>query len=137
MNRAAVECIRDSIDNNAFLQSIDALVESQRGIDPLLEDGLKGGEIGVPEGGAADEDIVAAAAGDLIRPGAADDDVTAGAALKQIAIAVANDEVVANTAVDVLDTDDTARHRSGNMQRQIHDDGADVGGVIECVHAAA
>jgi hypothetical protein len=53
-------------DYDSLSEGVDALVETQRSIGPLLENCRQGGGIGIPNRRAADQDVVAAATNDAI-----------------------------------------------------------------------
>src|SRR5262249_43001912 len=124
------------VDDNALAEGVDALIRADVE-EPFLHDGLKGGGVGIPERGAADDDVVATAARDRVGAGAADEDVATRAPDQNIRIGVADDRVVALVAVDVLDVVDGAAEGGGGAEPHVDAHIADVSGVIERVGAAA
>jgi len=98
-------------DSVLGLQGIDQLIQDRRaGIVPVLHEGLQGAKLVVVGGVGADQEVEAAAAGDLIGAATADDDVAAGAAAQDVGVGIADDKVVALAAGDVLDVEDALGH---------------------------
>ena len=62
---------------------------------PFGQDRLEGGGVGVERRGPADQNVVAAGAGDDVGAGAADQDIEAAAAVDPIAAAAADQDVIA------------------------------------------
>ena len=115
----------------------DALLEGQIGTYPFVEDGGEGGGVLVVECGVADEEIVAGAADERIRPASADEDGTSGAAAQEIGIIVADEQRVAQPAGEILDVGEGAADVGGALELQVGHHITGERGIGEIVHAAA
>src|SRR5262249_27191792 len=135
-HRTGIEGVGLSVDDDSPSQGVDALVERKTWVSPLLHHGLECGGVGVPDRGAADQDVVAASSGDLTRTRAADNDVPAGAAHQYVRVGVTDDQIIANAAQNVGDIGDAAQHLAGRAQSQVDGDITRVTGVVQGVAAA-
>jgi hypothetical protein len=64
-----------------------------------------------------------------------EEDVAAGAADQDVGVGVADQDVVADTAGDVPDVADAAGQSDRRPERQVDDDVAGVGGVVQRIRA--